>query len=92
MRNACYSLVRPSLNLNDPQLIAASASVARDCLGLDPQEYVFCHPPVGSIPKAFLCTFLDCADCPALHSLPAELLLYQYTLRVARDSLGQDPR
>ncbi|CAI5510640.1 unnamed protein product [Closterium sp. Naga37s-1] len=38
VRNACYSHVRPSLNLKDPQVVAASDSVAH-LIGLDPNEF-----------------------------------------------------
>ncbi|CAI7789920.1 unnamed protein product [Closterium sp. NIES-53] len=38
VRNACYSRVRPSLKLKDPQVVAASDSVAH-LIGLDPNEF-----------------------------------------------------
>ncbi|CAI5972201.1 unnamed protein product [Closterium sp. NIES-64] len=38
VRNACYSRVRPSLKLKDPQVVAASESVAH-LIGLDPNEF-----------------------------------------------------
>lgn len=38
VRNACYSFVRPSLNLSDPKLVAWSDDVA-EILGLDPAEF-----------------------------------------------------
>ncbi|CAI5996155.1 unnamed protein product [Closterium sp. NIES-65] len=37
VRNACYSRVRPSLKLKDPQVVAASESVAH-LIGLDPND------------------------------------------------------
>ncbi|CAI5476711.1 unnamed protein product [Closterium sp. Yama58-4] len=38
VRNACYSRVRPSLKLKDPQVVSASESVAH-LIGLDPNEF-----------------------------------------------------
>ncbi|CAI5975991.1 unnamed protein product [Closterium sp. NIES-65] len=44
VRNACYSRVRPSLKLKDPQVVAASESVAH-LIGLDPNDkpYAQCY-------------------------------------------------
>ncbi|GJP41952.1 hypothetical protein CLOM_g1565 [Closterium sp. NIES-68] len=46
VRNACYSRVRPSLKLADPQVVAASESVAH-LIGLDPNE--FTRPEFASV-------------------------------------------